>query len=147
MTEHQYTLKWSSKDEDQVDSSTNTENTSIPVKSPLKKRVKGNAKEDKELSLREVQTNIPNALNMRADNLVIVMFAFHAVRDVIWQKARDNQMMKEKKLRFTEDLTMMDKMARNKLWSLIEKARKEGLKVGFKEARTFIEGKEVFVET
>lgn len=75
---------------------------------------------------------------------IIVLFAFRTARDAVWLNAKNNAMLRERKLKFTEDLTQMDKAARNKLWPLIEAARKAGKKAGFKGVRGFIEGKEVF---
>ncbi len=52
-------------------------------------------------------------------------------------------MLKQKKIRITEDLTQRTKEARNKLWPLVEKARKEGRRAGFKGPFAIVDGKKI----
>lgn len=52
---------------------------------------------------------------------------------------------KEKKLRFAEDLTAVDKKTRSQLWLSVEAAQKEGRRAYFVGTRVFVVGKEIFV--
>lgn len=51
--------------------------------------------------------------------------------------------MKERKLLLKEDLTHADIMKRNKLWPLMEAARKEGKRASFRGSEAYIKGKKV----
>ncbi|KAJ8015762.1 hypothetical protein DPEC_G00029510 [Dallia pectoralis] len=53
---------------------------------------------------------------------IIVQFLSRSHRDRIWADARRSEVLKQKKIRISEDLTQRTKEARNKLWSLLEKA-------------------------
>ncbi|KAL1247037.1 hypothetical protein QQF64_034473 [Cirrhinus molitorella] len=64
---------------------------------------------------------------------IIIQFLSRTCRDAIWTEAKRSELLKQKKIRILEDLTQEDKEARNKLWPLVEKARKEGKKAGFNE--------------
>ncbi|KAK7912498.1 hypothetical protein WMY93_012709 [Mugilogobius chulae] len=57
------------------------------------------------------------------------------------EDARTAAVLKEKKITLSEDLTQETREARNQLWPLVEKARSEGKKAGFRGAFAFIEGK------
>lgn len=73
----------------------------------------------------------------------IIRFANRSTRDLLWRTAKKSEYLKNNKLRFSEDLTTDDKAIRNKLWPLIEAARKEGKKAHFAGTRVIIDGKEV----
>ena len=62
-------------------------------------------------------------------------------RDIIWKMAKGNKFLDEKKLCIKEALIPQDQAAREKLWPLIQKARQEGKKAGFKGPYAFIEGR------
>ncbi|CAM4427957.1 unnamed protein product [Leuciscus chuanchicus] len=62
---------------------------------------------------------------------IIVQFLSRSHRDRIWADARSSEVLKQKKIRISEDLTQRTKEARNKLWPLLEKARKEGRRADF----------------
>lgn len=74
---------------------------------------------------------------------IIVQFLSRTCRDAIWAAAKRSELLKQKRIRFMEDLTQDDKEARNKLWPLVEKARKEGKKAGFSGPVAFINGKRI----
>lgn len=59
---------------------------------------------------------------------VIILFALRWVRDSIWKSAKNSDYLKERKLRFGEDLTKEEKASRALLWPYIQKARNEGKK-------------------
>lgn len=66
-------------------------------------------------------------------------------RDKIWKDAKISAILKETKIKIIEDLTHEAKDARNKLWPLVEQARKEGKKAGFRGPYTHIDGQRVTV--
>ncbi|KAJ7983480.1 hypothetical protein DPEC_G00377840 [Dallia pectoralis] len=57
--------------------------------------------------------------------------------------ARRSEVLKQKKIRISEDLTERTKEARNKLWPLVEKARKEGRRAGFGGPNAVVDGKRI----
>ncbi len=63
----------------------------------------------------------------------------------MWKLSKTNNLLSKKHLRFKEDLTAADKEARNKLWPLVEKARKEGKFVHFVDNKAYVDNKEVCV--
>ncbi|KAI2650692.1 LINE-1 type transposase domain-containing protein 1 [Labeo rohita] len=76
---------------------------------------------------------------------IIVQFLSRTCRDAIWTEAKRSELLKQKKIRILEDLTQDDKEVRNRLWPLVEKARREGKKAGFHGSVAFINGKKVSV--
>lgn len=73
----------------------------------------------------------------------IIRFTNRSSRDLVWRMAKNSSFLKENRLRFTEDLTTADKALREKLWPIIEAAKKEGKKAHFAGVRVIIEGKEM----
>ncbi|KAK2847570.1 hypothetical protein Q5P01_010569 [Channa striata] len=71
---------------------------------------------------------------------VIIQFNLLSFRNKIWKVSRTADIMKQRSLRLTEDLTRSEKDCRNKLWPLVEKARKEGKKTRWQGPVVFIEG-------
>ncbi len=51
--------------------------------------------------------------------------------DLVWADAKKSEVLKQKKMRITEDLTQRTKEAWNNLWPWWRKARKEGRRAGF----------------
>ncbi|KAJ7983565.1 hypothetical protein DPEC_G00376620 [Dallia pectoralis] len=74
---------------------------------------------------------------------IIVQFLSRSHRDRIWADARRSEVLKQKKIRISEDLTQRTKEARNKLWPLVEKARKEGRRAGFRGPNAVVDGKRI----
>lgn len=90
--------------------------------------------------------DIAHRLGKRTDGKirgVIILFALRSVRDEVWKTAKNNTYLREKKLRFGEDLTKEDKEKRALLWPLIDNARKNGSKAFFVGIRGYIDGKEI----
>ncbi len=85
----------------------------------------------------------PRAEGARFNRRIIVQFLSRNVRDQIWRDARTAAVLKERKIRIFEDLTQSTKDARNKLWPLVERARKEGKRAGFKGPFAYIDGKRI----
>ncbi len=86
---------------------------------------------------------VPRAEGVRFNRRIIVQFLSRNVRDQIWRDARTAAVLKERKIRIFEDLTQSTKDARNKLWPLVERARKEGKRAGFKGPFAYIDGKRI----
>ncbi len=74
---------------------------------------------------------------------VIIQFTMRNFRNKIWKISRENDLLKEKKLMLKEDLTLADRMERNRLWPLVEAARKQGKRASFRGPDAYIEGKKV----
>ncbi|KAK7929944.1 hypothetical protein WMY93_006339 [Mugilogobius chulae] len=83
----------------------------------------------------------PRSGEANANRRIIVRFLSRAHRDQVWRDARTSELLRERKITVSEDLTQQTKDERNKLWPLVEKARKEGKRAGFRGAAAFIEGK------
>lgn len=78
--------------------------------------------------------------------ITIIRFTNRSTRDLLWKTAKKREHLKNNKLRFAEDLTADDKAIRNKLWPMIEAAKKEGKRAHFAGTRVIIDGKEVHPE-
>lgn len=61
---------------------------------------------------------------------IIVQFLSCTHRDRVWADAKRSEVLKQKHIKITEDLTQHVKDARAKLWPLVEQARKEGKLAG-----------------
>lgn len=85
----------------------------------------------------------PRADGARPSRRIIAQFLSRNVRDQIWRDARTADILKEKKIRIFEDLTQSTKDARNKLWPLVERARKEGKRAGFRGPFAYVDGKRI----
>ncbi|KAK7929672.1 hypothetical protein WMY93_006067 [Mugilogobius chulae] len=73
--------------------------------------------------------DICHRLGRKQDNMtrpVIIRFVSRTMRDHIWRRSKDAEILKTRKLRFKEDLTSTDKAIRSLLWPKIEEARKQG---------------------
>lgn len=85
----------------------------------------------------------PRSEGAHSSRRIIVQFLSRNVRDKIWRDARTAAVLKERKIRVFEDLTQSTKDARNKLWPLVERARKEGKRAGFRGPFAYIDGKRI----
>lgn len=79
----------------------------------------------------------------RSSRPVIVQFTMRTFRQKIWRASVNATVMKEKKLRLAEDLTRWERECRQKLWPIVEKARKEGKKTSWRGADVIIDGRRV----
>ncbi len=66
--------------------------------------------------------------------------------DRIWIDAKNSEVLKQKNIKITEDLTQYVKDARAKLWPLMEEARRQKKITGFKEPFVIIDGRRISVE-
>lgn len=74
---------------------------------------------------------------------IIFQFSTRFCRDAIWKAAKKSSFLRDNSQRFAEDLTKEDRERRNKLWPLIEKARKESKTSYFVGGRAFVNGSEI----
>lgn len=74
---------------------------------------------------------------------MIMQFTMRTFRHKVWKASMSANVMKEKKLRFAEDLTYRERQCRQKLWPLVEKARKEGKKTSWRGPDVIIDGRKV----
>nr|XP_055030428.1 uncharacterized protein LOC129419334 [Misgurnus anguillicaudatus] len=74
---------------------------------------------------------------------IIVQFLSRSIRDRIWSDAKNSEVLKQKGIKITEDLTQRAREARNKLWPLVSQARKDGKRAGFKGSFAVIDGKKI----
>lgn len=74
---------------------------------------------------------------------IIVQFLSRSHRNLIWADAKKSEVLKQKNIRISEDLTQRTKEARNRLWPLVEKDRKEGRCAGFKGPFAIVDGKKI----
>ena len=81
--------------------------------------------------------------NMRRSRTTIIRITNRSTRDLLWKKAKTCEYLTKNKLTFAEDLTSAEKTLRDKLWPIIEAAKKEGKKADFAGVRVIIDGKEV----
>ena len=87
----------------------------------------------------------PCSADRHSSRRIIVQFLSRTHRDKIWKDARTSKLLKERKIQIFEDLTPETKDARNKLWPMVEQARKEGKRAGFRGACALIDGKTITV--
>ena len=62
---------------------------------------------------------------------LIILFTLRHIPDAVWRSAKGCKFLWDNKLRITETLSPEDRVAREKLWPLVEKARKDGKKASF----------------
>lgn len=74
---------------------------------------------------------------------IIVQFLSRTHRDRIWLDSKNSEVIKQKGIKITEDLTQRAREARNKLWPLVNQARREGKRAGFKGSFAIIDGKKI----
>lgn len=75
--------------------------------------------------------------------LIIVQFTSRSVRDKIWKDAKSSDYLRRNNYRVLEDLSLNMKEERNKLWPLVNQARDEGKRAGFRGAFAYVEGKKI----
>lgn len=85
-----------------------------------------------------------NGGNTTRPRPVIIKFSKQDTRDAIWSASRSNEHLKAHRVWFKQDLTAVDKEKRERLWPIVDKARKEGKVAYFVGARAFVDKKEVF---
>ncbi|KAL0146668.1 hypothetical protein M9458_058008 [Cirrhinus mrigala] len=93
-----------------------------------------------------LQIDISHRIGRKEDGKtrpVITRFTSRSTKERVWKCAKNSEFLKNKKLKFGEDLTTKDKESRMRLWPQIEEARKQGKKAFFVGAKAIIEGKEI----
>nr|XP_009302241.1 uncharacterized protein si:ch211-196c10.15 [Danio rerio] len=74
---------------------------------------------------------------------VIVQFTMRKYRDEIWRSTKNSSVCRDHGVRFTEDMTREDRLARAALWPLIDQARKAGKIAYYRGPFGYIEGKRI----
>lgn len=74
---------------------------------------------------------------------IIIRFVARRQRDIIWMEAKSSLYLRENGLSIKESLSKADIESRNKLWPLVQAARKEGKKAGFSGAFAVINNKRI----
>ncbi len=75
---------------------------------------------------------------------VIIQFSSRILRAAVWVAAKNSAYLREKGLRFREDLCKTDRESVIKLWPLVDEARKARKNAYFVAGRAFVEKKEIF---
>lgn len=70
---------------------------------------------------------------------IIKQFNMRTFRNKVWKNSRNADVMKKMNLRTADDLTCSERECRNKLWPLVEQARKE-VKTRWQGPVVFING-------
>lgn len=78
---------------------------------------------------------------------VLIQFALRTYRQKIWKASMKARVLMDKGLRVAEDLTFWERQCRNKLWPLVDKARKEGKKTTWRGPDVIIEGKKITADS
>ncbi len=74
---------------------------------------------------------------------IIIRFVTRRHRDIIWMEAKSSIYLRENGLHIKEFLSKADIESRNKLWPLVQAARKEGKKAGFSGPFAVINNKRI----
>lgn len=77
---------------------------------------------------------------------IIIQFTRRQHRDAFWKLTKESRVCTEAGIRFMEDLTKEDRMAREALWPRIDQARKNGEKAYFRGPFGFINGRRIQAE-
>lgn len=74
---------------------------------------------------------------------IIIQFGMRNIRDEVWKKSRDAKVCSEMHIRFKEDFSSEDRVARAKLWPLVQEARRNGKRACLKEGYALIDNRRV----
>lgn len=72
---------------------------------------------------------------------IIILFALRRILDAVWKCAKGCKFLRDNRLRLAQALSPEDRLAREKLWPLVEKARKEGKRATLIGPYALIDGK------
>ena len=75
---------------------------------------------------------------------IIMRFVWRHHKEELWKSAKNCAFLQAKGLRFTLDLSRVDREKRGKLWPKIKKAREESKAAYFVGGRGFVDGVEIF---
>ncbi|KAK9961844.1 hypothetical protein ABG768_007244, partial [Culter alburnus] len=73
--------------------------------------------------------------------IVLIQFEMCTLRDEVWRKSKDARVCKELHISFKEDFSKKDRLARAKLWPLVQEACRRGKRVYLKEGYALIDHK------
>ncbi|MEQ2308472.1 hypothetical protein AMECASPLE_028585 [Ameca splendens] len=69
---------------------------------------------------------------------VMIKFGMCTVQDEVWKKSKDAKVCKDLHISFKEDFSKEDRLARAKLWPLVQEARSRGRRPYLKEGYALI---------
>lgn len=74
---------------------------------------------------------------------VIIQFGMRTIRDEVWKKSKDAKVCKDMHISFKEDFSKEDRLARSKLWPLVQEARRRGKRAYLREGFALIDNQRV----
>ncbi|KAL0151687.1 hypothetical protein M9458_052986, partial [Cirrhinus mrigala] len=83
------------------------------------------------------------ATSNNVSRVVIIQFGMHTIRDEVWKKSKDARVCKDLHISFKEDFSKEDRLARAKLWPLVQVARRRGKRAYLKEGYAMTDNKRV----
>lgn len=83
------------------------------------------------------------ATSNNVPRVVIIQFGMRTLRDEVWRKSKDARVCKDLHISFKEDFSKEDRLARAKLWPLVQEARRRGKRAYLKEGYALIDNKRV----
>ncbi|XDV19180.1 hypothetical protein PO909_024715 [Leuciscus waleckii] len=91
----------------------------------------------------ERAVDVVHRLGKREDNRtrqVIILFALRHVKDEVWLKTKDSPICRMEGISFAEMLPKEDLEAQERLWPLVDQARKAGKRAFFRGPYAYIDG-------
>lgn len=98
----------------------------------------------------EEEVDVVHRLGKKMENKhrnVIVLFTRRIMKEEIWRKTKKSAYCQERGIRFAEMLPKEDWEERNRLWPLIDQARKAGKVAYFRGPFGYIDGRQIGLET
>lgn len=83
------------------------------------------------------------ATSNNVPRVVIIQFGIRTIRDEVWKKSKDAGVCRDLHISFKEDFSKEDRLARAKLWPLVQEARRRGKRAYLKEGYALIDNKRV----
>ncbi|KAK7881536.1 hypothetical protein WMY93_029945 [Mugilogobius chulae] len=114
----------------------------------LAKAVEFNAAEMKiapDLKLEEA-VDIVHRLGKRVDGRnrnIVILFSQRRIKEELWKRTKDSPVCKQEGISFAEMLPQEDLQDRQRLWPLIEEARRAGKRAYFRGPHAFIDGRKI----
>ncbi|KAK7925987.1 hypothetical protein WMY93_008297 [Mugilogobius chulae] len=90
--------------------------------------------------------DIVHRLGKRVDGRnrnVVVLFTQRRIKEELWKRTKDSPVCKQEGIKFAEMLPQEDLQDRQRLWPLIEEARRAGKRAYFRGPHAFIEGRKI----
>lgn len=98
-----------------------------------------------DLNLEEA-VDIVHRLGKRVDGRnrnIIILFTQRRIKEELWRRTKDSSTCKQEGISFAEMLPQEDIQDRQRLWPLVEEARRAGKRAYFRGPHAFIDGRKV----